>query len=429
MSTDETLLVAGVGFGKAIVGLTAVQELLEADILERVLVLAPLRVAQLTWASEADNWSHITMDVALACGTPAQRKAAVESGARIVVTNFENMKWMLDNYGDVYSGVLIDEMSKLKTAGGAGVKRLRRWTNSLKWRVGMSATPVAESGVDIYSQALLLDLGKALGGRKDDFLRRYFYPTDFQQFDWQPLPGSETLLADRLKNLVFTADDAHYKASLPPVIEHVVPVDMPAKARLLYLEMKTDDIIESLGQEIIAANAAVATGKMQQICCGGIYDNDGNLAWSDDFKIQAMLDLMKKLEGPVILVYQFSFELERLRALFPDAPVLGAGGTFTLADQQAWNAGEVPVLIGHPKSFWHGLNIQFGGRHMVYLGPLWSADGWAQIYRSPATPWLTVQRDSPLGAGLLRCIESRVMSKLAGKALSEAVFMDALKSV
>lgn len=430
--TDETLLVGGVGLGKAIIGLTAVQELIQDNVLDRVLVLAPLRVAQLTWGSEPSKWEHITEEVALALGTPAQRAAAVESGARIVVCNFENLAWMLKHYGTTFDGVLIDEMSKLKTAGGATVKALRRWTKTLKWRVGMSATPVAESGTDIYAQAVLLDLGKALGRLKTGFLRQYFYPTDYEQRNWEPLPGSEEKIAERLKDLVFMADDADYKASLPPVIEHLVPVRMPLQAHAHYTEMQAWGEVDIGGIEVVAVNEAVTTGKLQQIAAGGLYANESeerSLVWKDDFKHRALLSLLADLDGPVILVYQYLFELERLQKEFPNAPVLGAGGTFTLKDQARWNAGEIPILLGHPKSFSHGLNLQHGGNHLIYLSPLWSADGWIQTLgrlRRRGSPFSQIHRWILAAENT---VESRMMQRLREKALNEKVLMNALENI
>lgn len=429
---DETLLVGGVGFGKAVVGLTALQALLQDGHITRALVLAPLRVGQLTWGAEPEVWAHITEPVALAHGTPAQRTAAIDSGARIVVTNFENVAWMLKHYGDAFDAVLIDEMSKLKTAGGETVKKLRRWTKTLTWRCGMSATPVAESGIDIYSQAVLLDLGKALGTRKDPFLRTYFYPTDRNQYNWAPLPNAERHIADRLKDLVFMADDSDYLDSLPPVIEHIVPVTMPVATRALYMELQAWGECDIGGIVVEAANQAVTTGKLQQLCAGGLYageDEKRARVWRDGFKHRALLDLLKTISGPVIVVYQFSFERELLEEEFPDAPVLGAGGTFTLDDQRAWNAGDVPVLIGHPKSFGHGLNLQHGGNHLIYMSPLWSADGWIQTIgrlQRRGSPfkeihrWILATEES---------LEDRMMRRLKDKAVNEAVLMDALGRV
>lgn len=428
---NETLLIAGVGYGKALVGLTAAQDLLQDEVIHRLLVLAPLKVATLTWATEPGKWSHLVEPVAIACGTEAKRRAAFESDARIVVCNLDNTKWAIDNYGHCFDALLVDEMSKLGNAGGVAVRALRPFTKKLTWRAGMSATPVAENPINMYSQALLLDLGKALGTRKDAFLQRFFYPTDYEQRNWEPLPGTVEAMAKQLRNLVWVADDQGYAADLPELEDHLVTVDMGEEAWRIYREMSADGVAEIGDLEVIAANEAVSTGKKQQIAAGGLYaeiDGVQQVVWTDDHKQLVLPAVIAHIDGPVIVVYQFEFEKQWLRVLFPDAPVLGGGGKFSEEDQAAWNRGEIPIIIGHPKSFGMGLNLQHGGCDMVFLSPLWSNDQWIQTIgrlQRRGSPFDAVRRWTLVTKNTVE--EHRMLQRLADKKFIEDQFMAAFR--
>jgi hypothetical protein len=385
---DETLLIAGVGFGKAIVGLTALQQLIRDGHLRRVLVLAPLKVATLTWGTEPAVWDHIDPGlVGVACGNPRQRNAAVESGAPVVVTNFENIGWMLKTHGHLFDGLLIDEISKLKTVGGTGARTLRHWVKRLKWRAGMSANPIAECGQDIYGQALLLDLGKALGTRKAAFTERYFYPEDYHRRVWAMMPDADIAIGLELQHLLYFADHTRYKAGLPELRQTPHYLDLPADGRALYEMLDATGLLrQPNGYDgvVVAKSAGTRAMKLFQIAAGGLYagaDDERELVWSSPFKVDYAAALVAKLPAnrSAVIVYQYTFELDQLRALYPTAPVLGGGGRFTPQDLENWSRGNHRVLLMHPNSAAHGLNLQFGSNILIQLSPVWGADPGQQI--------------------------------------------------
>ena len=368
----DCLLIAKKGFGKAMVGQTAIQELQGAGEVGRVLVVAPLKVCTLTWATEWQKWDHLIRP-GMAIGDAHARSAAINGADQIVVINIENLAWLFDTYGadHGFEGLLIDEISKFKTTGGATMKKLRKHLKDFTWRCGMSASPVAETGIDIYSQALIIDRGASLGTRKDLFLRAYFYPTDFQQRNWALLPGAEERLAYALRNIVYVADDAGYEASLPELRDCVVNVELPPEARKEYDLMCAEGYIDG----VEAVNAAVLTGKLQQITAGAVYLEVGS-RWIHYAKFDALRRVLAEAEGPVIVAYWFQFEKDELRAQYPDMEFLGDGDEHTLA---RWNAGEIRLLGMHPKSASHGINAQFGGHELVALTVPWGADPWEQL--------------------------------------------------
>ncbi len=370
---DNTLLIAPVGFGKAITGLTAACDRLNQGAVKRVLVIAPLRVAALVWRQEADKWDHIRQPVVAAIGDPKQRAAAIEGGAPIVVTNLENVPWVIKNYPDEFDGMVFDEIAKGKSVGGTLGRAMRPWVKKLRWRVGMSATPAAESGTDLYGQCLLLDCGASLGTRKEAFLIKYFQPTDYERRNWQLVRPD--LLAQDIRGLVHFVDDSDYAASLPELVyvEHVI--SMPLLARSHYDEMAEKHVCMG----VLAGGAGILAGKLRQMASGGLYGGDGKVVWYDPFRTDVAINLIQGMDTPIVVVYEFTFQLEALRAAFPDAPVLGDGQKFTGDDQDHWNSGAVPVLFMHVKSAAHGLNLQYGGHTLLVLTPVWGADPWQQV--------------------------------------------------
>jgi len=375
---DETLLLAKLGFGKAIVGMTALQELLELeDSFNRAVVFAPLQVCELTWGPEAQKWEHITVPVHVATGPREKRLRVCEAWERdggIVVVNFENIGWFTDYFtADL---MLIDEISKMKAAGGAAVKALRHWVKNVPWRAGMSGSSVAESGADIYAQALLLDLGKRLGTRKDRFERRYFEPENPHSTHSRMLlrPGAAGELADALGDLLYIPDEASYTASLPEVNDQYLLLPFDPRMAPIYQAMERDGV----WGEVVAENQAVRKNKLAQIAAGLLYDNDGNLAWFNQPRHEWVVKTIRNCPEPVVVVYQYTAEIDYYSNAIPHCLVMGNGNKVTPAALEAWNRGEVPVLFMHPKSAAHGLNLQYGSRVILHLSPLWGADPWAQ---------------------------------------------------
>ena len=423
--TDRTLFIGGLGFGKCIVGLTAATELINDGVLSRVLVIAPLRVITSTWLPEIRKWDYLDPSMMISAVGGAQwRKRALESRAQIVCVNFESARQLIAEakaLGVEFDGLLIDELSCLKACGGELVKVLRHWVKKLRWRVGMTATPVAEAAEDLYSQALLLDDGAALGTRWETFLAKYFTQADYQGHSWDLRPGAAEAMAGRLKSLVYRADDTAYLAALPGILDEFVPIPLADEAQGIYDEMQKDSVVKEL--KVVAKNKAVQAGKLAQIASGGLYmGEDKDLVWVDTDRIWAVAEYVKGLQEPVIITYQYTFQLSALKSAFPSAPVLGVGGDCSAEDLEAFNRGAVPVLLGHPKSFGMGLNLQGACRTMIHYSPIYSGDRYRQvigrIHRRGQT--CQVRRVSFFAPGT---VEEKIMAALARKERDEAAFM------
>ena len=400
---DETLLIAPKGFGKCVVGFTAAIELIDAKVLSKVLILSTAQVCTMTWTIEQTKWKHLANSptfctVCLTGNSIDKRKKLMLVEPDIVICNFENLAWLMDNYSDYgFDGLLIDEITKLKSVGGVGFKKLRYKIKNFKWRVGMSADPIAQESQDIYGQMLILDCGKRLGRNKENFLRKYFMQMDYMGFKWEPQPGGIERLTKDLSDVIYRADDTDYNASLPLLIDQEIRVELPRMVHAGYLSLIKQGVLNIQEYEIEAPNEAALQGKLLQICCGAIYHDKNNELGPDktfdkkealknkekicislhDEKMKALDKLLKNMHTPVLIAYLFNFQKDALIKRY-NAPVFSAKNNKQLL--QEWEAGKLPMMLIHPKSAGHGLNLQYGSCNtLICMSYFWSADEWEQL--------------------------------------------------
>ena len=370
---DFTLLDADPGSGKTICTLTAIAELIRDGAFKHVLIIAPLKVAKTVWAQEAAGWEHAThLTVARAVGTAAERLAALREHADVTVINFENIVWLFRELHKReiahLDALVVDELSKLKSGGGSQFKALRPRLKNFCWRVGLTGTPVSEDFLGLYAQILVIDGGAALGTRKDQYQRKFFYPTDYAEYNWELHDHSPAEITKKIAHLVYTLPD--YRSELPELIEENVVLTMPPDVAACYREMSETMILE--GDDIAADNAAVLSGKLQQIANGFVYtDSDGTSRRISNYKIDACVEMVEACQSPVIVFYWYQSDLAELKKRMTHAVELGKD---TEAVVDRWNAGEIDVLLLHSRSAGHGIHLAAGGHEIVWLGPVWSRD-------------------------------------------------------
>jgi len=368
------------GSGKTVVSLTAIDELLSEGVINRVLVLAPLKVCNAVWSCEHLQWEHLNdLTVTVATGAEAKRNQAMAGGGKVVVTNFENVEWIV-NHKDFasFDGLLIDEATKLK-GGGKTFKLLRKHIKKFKWRTAMTGTPVSENFQQLFYQMFVVDNGQSLGTNKDKFLWEHFIPADPNGYKWNIKPDGAADITRKIARYIHEIPD--YQDALPPMTVRVAPSPLPPDARKIYDAMRKS--MEAEG--VTADSAAIQVMKLQQIASGFMYrdDDEDDTIQIHDAKLEALMRILKngengpsKVSEPTIVVYQFKEELSRLLAALPDAGVIGGG---VPADQVAdtikrWNEKRLNVLLLHPKSAGHGLNLAAGGCRLVWFSPVWSRD-------------------------------------------------------
>lgn len=378
---DFAILKLPMGFGKTVCSLTAATELIEAGHLNRVLVLAPARVCSLTWAREAELWSQLNLPVAIGVGSKANAIGALRSDKPIVVVGYNVFAAAAKDCDKIvkndFDGLILDELTKLSEPGGAWHKAVRKYADTFTWRVGLAGTLVHEGLDTLYGMCRLIDLGKALGRRQDAFREEYFMATDWQRRVWEPREGSSERIAAKIAS--FTLEIKKDDQARPPLVLTQIDVDMPKQAWDVYREMASEMVVELDGAEITAANAAVRSGKLQQIANGFLYDGD-HVTALHDAKTAAIANIVKT-HGHALIAYQYEYQLEQLQARYPDAPVIGSGASMANAQVavEGWNNGSVDVVFIHPMAGAHGLNMQFGGNVLVFCGPIWSKDQQDQL--------------------------------------------------
>jgi SNF2 family DNA or RNA helicase len=374
---------AGMGLGKTISTYSAIDGLFMAGEDHPVLVLAPLRVAKTTWPEEARKWSHLrNISVMPIVGSEAERRSALRYDASVYTTNYENLEWLVNYYGErwPFQTVVADELTKLKSfrlkQGGKRAGALAKVAHpKVKRFIGLTGTPAPNGLQDLWGQVWFMDGGIRLGRTFDAFKHRWFQRS-FSGHGLDPLPFAQEQIQEKLKDICLTIDAADWFDLEKPIVNNIF-VDLPPRARQLYKDMEKQMFMEIEGLGIEAFNAASRTIKCLQIANGAAYiDDKQNWKEVHDEKIQALEDVVEEANGaPVLVAYHFKSDLARLQKAFPSGRQLDANSQ-TIKD---WNDGKIPVLFAHPASAGHGLNLQDGGNILVYFGHWWNLEERMQI--------------------------------------------------
>lgn len=384
------------GLGKTAVALTAFNALRRAGAVRRALVVAPLRVAYAVWSArgEVGRWNDFAqLRVALLHGT--KKAQALDVDADLYVINYDGIRWLIESGGlksllDRGVDLLIfDELSKMKHAKTQRFIAFKPWLGRFARRWGLTGTPVANGLLDLFGQAYVLDLGRALGRFITHYRRTYFTPTNRGVFvEWTPQPDAEPRIFTALAPLAqsLKATDC---LELPELVERDVWVDLPDRAQMAYRELDRELITTVNDVTLSAKNAAVALMKCRQLCGGAIYHDEpvthGVRGCEElhDAKLEALADLVDELQGqPLLVAYEFQHELARLRTRFgADVPALGGQTHIREAANiiDAWNARALPLLLAHPASAGHGLNLQRGGSHVAWFTLPWDLELYIQL--------------------------------------------------
>jgi len=366
---DRAMILAPVGAGKTAITLTAMQAMLNDGLVKRWLVVAPKRVCTDVWPVEAPKWSSITP--ALAVGTPAQRNAALASTASVVVINYDNLDKLTNLAG--FDGIVFDELTRLKNPSGKRFKALEKLLEPIKVRWGLTGSFTSNGLEDVFGQCKIIDQ-PLLGRAKGAFMQQYFICINRDFGQWTPAPGALEQVMARIKPATFVLDPGDYKDKLPPC--HVVETRVNLADRGPYEKMKRDYVVKFGDDRVIAQNAASVTTKLSQLASGFIYNREGPtpVHWFSTHKFDRLEELLDENQrANTIVVYNYQEELAELRRRFPHAQ--------TIEDKdviERWNEGKVELLLVHPKSAGHGLNLQHGGCHMVFVSLPWSLELYEQ---------------------------------------------------
>lgn len=371
------------GLGKTVSTLTAIQKLIYEELdVDSVLVVAPKRVAESVWDSEINKWEHLhRLKISKIIGTPTARKEALNKKADIYVMGRDNVAWLYDEYFDKgrklpFNMLVIDELTSFKSHSSVRFKKLRMMRPIFRRVVGLTGTPSPNGLIDLWAQIYLLDKGERLGKFISHFRDEFFVPGKRNGpviYTYIPQHDGEERIYKRIEDICMSMKAKDYLA-LPERITNIIKVNFTEELRKQYDEFEEENIISLVEDEtdISAVNAASLSNKLLQFANGALYDDDGDVHIIHDLKIEATKELIEAANGkPVLIGWTYRHDRDRLmEALKSYKP----RELKTNKDIDDWNAGKVQVMMMHPASGGHGLNLQAGGHIIIWFGQTWNLE-------------------------------------------------------
>lgn len=424
---ERCALLLDMGMGKSVSTLTAISDLFDGFAVNKVLVIAPLRVANSVWAQEKDKWDHLRhLNVSVCTGTEKQRIAALQRDANVYVINRENVVWLVDHYKKKwpFDAVIIDESSSFKNPSAKRFRALKKVLPYTNYMVLLTGTPSPNSLMDLWPQMYLVDFGDSLGRTVTGFRQRFF-EQDYGGYRWKIREGCSEKIHSLISDRVISMSAEDY-LELPDRIDLIENVELPASVFKKYKELESTLLAElDTGEEIEAISAAALANKMLQFANGAAYhDEYKNWAEIHAEKLDALSDLVEDNPDENILVaYNYRFDLDRLQKRFPKSVILDKEQDTI----DRWNRGEIKMLLAHPASAGHGLNLQSGGSMIVWFGLNWSLELYqqfnARLHRQGQTKPVRIVHIVSKGT-----IDERVMLVLKDKDAVQANLLQALKA-
>lgn len=386
LATPGAGLFLDMGLGKTAITLDAIRILkYERFLIDRVLVIAPKKVAESTWQDEVGKWDTFgCLRCATVLGDQKARIAALNTPADIYIINRDNVAWLVRYYKQdwPFDMVVCDELSGFKNPSAKRFKTLAAVRSKISRFVGLTGTPTASRRplLDLWSQVYLIDGGAALGDRFTHFRDRYFTAgrrNGYVVYDWVPRPGAREEILQKIGGVCLSMRSEDY-ITLPPLVVQDIPVTLSGKAKAAYERMERSLVLDLPEGDVSALSAAALSNKLCQLANGAIYDDEGHAHEVHNDKLAAFNELLEGLDGASVLVfYAYKHDLSRLQAALMglNRRVMTLSGA---EEAEAWNRGEVDVLLAHPASCAYGLNLQHGGRHIIWFGLPWSLELYAQ---------------------------------------------------
>lgn len=421
-------LMLDMGLGKSVITLTAVQYLMyDSFEVNRCLVIAPLRVAESTWTDEQEKWSHLK-DVRLSrvLGSNKERLIALKREADIYVINRENVQWLVELYKSKwpFDMVVIDESSSFKNHQSKRFKELKRVRPLINRIVELTGTPAPNGMMDMWSQIYLLDKGERLGKTIGAFRKKYFTPGSglgHVVYNWLLNKGADKEITERISDICVSMKSEDYLA-LPEIIYNTVKVKLSDEAMKKYKRLECDLVLSVNNDDIVASSAGVLSNKLLQMANGLVYSENEETIDIHSAKVDALKELVESNEYHSIMVfYWYKHDLARLKEAFPKAVELK-----TADDIKKWNSGKIKMMLVHPASAGHGLNLQYGGNIIVWYGLIWSLELYQQankrLHRSGQKETVIIHHLVAEGT-----IDEDVMQALECKNAGQAKLLEAVK--
>lgn len=425
------------GLGKTVSTLTAIQELRKIGFIDKVLIIAPKKVAQVTWKDEINNWEHLKgLRISVIDGTAAQRRAAMMADADIYTVSRDNVVWLVVEHGGVklpYDMVVIDELSSFKNYASKRFKALKRVRKFIPRVVGLTGTPAPNGLIDLWAQMFLIDEGKRLGKTITGYRDRFFtagrkngdivYQWDLKS----PAEETEQKISDLIKDICISMSAEDY-LKMPDKLMYYDRVKLSDKDFKAYKTFEREQVLEFIesGETITAASAAALSNKLQQFANGAMYDADRKVLQLHDEKIEKLKELVEAANGqPVLIAYTFKHDLDNIMDALKEYKPVKLEKPEQVAD---WNAGKINVLVTHPASAGHGLNLQKGGHIMIWYGLTWALELYqqfnARLYRQGQKKPVSIHHIIATDT-----VDEKIIKSLDGKDTTQRSLMDAIKEI
>ena len=378
-------VILDMGMGKTATTLSAVNELMfDRFEVTKVLVIAPLRVANTVWSDEIEQWAELRhLRYSKIVGTPKQRKVALQKDADIYIVNRENLPWLVEKCSPYFKWdmVVIDELSSFKSWQSKRFKAFMAMRPYMKRIVGLTGTPSSNGLMDLFAEFKVIDGGERLGRFIGEFRSRYFEEGRRNGnivYEYIPMDYAECQIQDKISDITISMKALDY-LDMPDLISTKKLVRMSEKEKEKYSQFKKEYVLSELdGLEVTAANAASLTNKLVQLSNGAVYSDDHTVVALHEQKLDALEDILESANGePVLVAYWFKHDLARIMGRLEKLKVKSRVMK-TEEDIHEWNKGNVPVGLLHPAGAGHGLNLQKGGHHLVWFGLTWSLELYQQ---------------------------------------------------
>lgn len=360
---DHSMVFARVGAGKTLVYLKTLQDWKEEGVVKRTMITGPLRVMKNVWRQEREKW-RIPLTMALCTGEMGKdyQIAAITAKTDVLLVNNDMFDRVIDSDQHGCDAIVFDELSKWRSPTGVRAKLARR--APFKIRSGGTGTPAPNGLQSIYGMCHVVGLGHLVGKNYDKWLRKYFYPTDFNQFNWAPFPNTQAELATLIKPYTYVLENN--AVELPPIVKTPIEVELPSELREIYNRLRATSELSDYA--IVAGSAGVLHGKLRQVAAGFAYRNNAETVRFDEYRLNALADLVGEMNGePLIVAYEFREQLAMMQRRWPSTPFLGGGSRDDDATIENWNAGRLPLMFLHAAAAGHGLNLQDGGNAIAWL--------------------------------------------------------------
>ena len=419
------------GLGKTAIVLQAYKHMIEHGVVDKLLVVAPIRVSHLVWPAEVSKWLNFEkFSVSVLHGNDKTQK--LNTDADIYVINPEGLKWLSKHIitllGDNRWLLVVDESSNFKNARSQRFKLIKKWHNLFSRRAILTGTPAPNGLINLWSQIHILDQGQRLGKFITAFRNRYFFPAGYMGYEYRLQEGADQRIYDAIDDVVM--HKGREEISMPDLVTNKIVVSLPSDARSSYNEMKRDFVSSHEGQIIAAPTASTMGNKLRQMSSGAVYTSSDQWIEIHAQKLEAVKELCDSLEGnPLLIFYEYRHDLQRLQKLFPSSRYLGGGVTPSDAKEivTLWNNNEIPQLILHPASAGHGLNLQ----ESLCTDICWFTITWDQELHEQAIGriWRQGQTRGITSHYIItdNSIDEHVMDVLEGKSTLQSALLNALK--